>query len=73
MSKRHKLTIFNQNGEIEGADGKKGEEGDGYVPKTNAYFEEIRYFVDCVLAGKPCDKVKPDELKTVLALIDQLA
>lgn len=68
-----KLTIFNQNGEIEGADGKKGEEGDGYVPKTNAYFEEIRYFVDCVLAGKPCDKVKPDELKTVLALIDQLA
>lgn len=68
-----KLTIFKQNGETEGLDDAKAEEGDGYVPKTNAYWAEIRYFTDCVLAGKPADKVKPEELKTVLDLIAQLA
>ena len=67
-----KLTIFHNNGDIEGLDD-NNVEGDGYVPATNAYYNEIRYFVDCVLAGKPCDKVKPEELETVLDLIDQLA
>lgn len=67
-----KLTIFHKNGEIEGLDD-NNVEGDGYVPATNAYYNEIRYFVDCVLAGKPCDKIKPEELETVLDLIDQLA
>lgn len=68
-----KLTIFKQDGEVIGLDDKKEDDGDGYVPKTNAYFEEIRYFVDCVKAGVPCDKVKAEELKTVLDLIAQLA
>lgn len=67
-----KLTIFHNNGDIEGLDD-NNVEGDGYVPATNAYYNEIRYFVDCVLAGKPCNKVKPEELETVLDLIDQLA
>lgn len=67
-----KLTIFHKSGEIEGLDD-NNVEGDGYVPATNAYYNEIRYFVDCVLAGKPCDKIKPEELETVLDLIDQLA
>ena len=68
-----KLTIFNENGDVTGLDDGKVEEGDGYVPKTNAYFEEIRYFVDCVKAGVPCDKVKAEELENVLDLIGQLA
>ena len=68
-----KLTIFKQDGETIGLDDTNAEGGDGYVPKTNAYFEEIRYFVDCVKAGVPCDKVKAEELKTVLDLIAQLA
>jgi len=68
-----KLTIFKQDGETIGLDDQKPEDGDGYVPKTNAYFEEIRYFVDCVKAGVPCDKVKAEELKLVLELIEQLA
>lgn len=67
-----KLTIFHQNDEAETLDEKK-DSGDGYVPKTNAYYEEIRYFVNCVRDGKPCDKVKPEELKTVLELIEQLS
>ena len=33
------------------------------------YANEIRYFADCVLQGVPCDKVKAEELETVLDLI----
>lgn len=42
------------------------------LPKSNAYYNEIRYFVDCVLEGKPCEKVKAEELHTVLELIEKL-
>ena len=66
------LTIYKTDGETINMND-ENTDGDGYVPKTNAYFEEIRYFVDCVKAGVPCDKVKAEELKTVLNLIDQLA
>ena len=66
------LTIYQKDGETINMND-ENTDGDGYVPKTNAYFEEIRYFVDCVKAGVPCDKVKAEELKTVLNLIDQLA
>lgn len=34
------------------------------------YANEIRYFTDCVLAGKPADRVKPEELETVIDLLD---
>lgn len=33
------------------------------------YAREIRYFADCVKAGVPADRVKPQELETVLRLI----
>ncbi len=68
-----KLTIFNRNGSMETPNEIQSQAGDGYVPKTNAYLEEIRYFVECVRAGVPCDKVKAEELKLVLELIAQLA
>ncbi len=35
------------------------------------YAREIRYFVDCVKTGSPADRVKPEELETVLRLISQ--
>ena len=34
------------------------------------YANEIRYFTDCVLAGKNADKVKPQELATVINILD---
>lgn len=68
-----KLTIFHQNGETETLDDASAGDGDGYVPQSDAYYEEIRYFADCVKAGVPCDRVKPGELKTVLELIERLA
>ena len=40
------------------------------APGKNAYVNEVRYFVDCVLAGKPCDLVKPEELIHVLETIE---
>lgn len=39
---------------------------------SDAYFNEIRYFADCVLAAKPCDKVKPQELIDVLEMIETI-
>ena len=65
------LTVYKEGGETINMND-ENTDGDGYVPKTNAYFEEIRYFADCVKAGVPCDKVKPEELKTVLELIEKL-
>ena len=47
-------------------------EGDGYAPKTNAYGNEIRYFADCVLNDRFPDKVKPEELKTVISVLNSL-
>ena len=54
------------------ADEPTGEENGINLPKTNAYYNEIRYFTDCVLAEKDCDRVKPEELKEVLRLIRKL-
>ena len=42
------------------------------LPATNGYFNEIRYFTDCVLAGRDCDKVQAWELECVLDLIDKI-
>ena len=68
-----KLTIYHQSGERETlADEADAPENGINLPSSNGYYNEIRYFVDCVLAGKPCDRVKPEELETVLDLIDSL-
>ena len=43
------------------------------LPATNGYFNEIRYFTDCVLAGKDCERVKLEELECVLDLIAEIS
>lgn len=40
------------------------------LPDLGPYANEIRYFTDCVLAGKPADKIKPSELEEVIRLLD---
>lgn len=47
-----------------------GDTGDISLPQTNAYANELEYFADCVRNNRNPDKVKPDELKTVIELID---
>ena len=38
----------------------------------DAYYNEIRYFADCVLSGKDCDRIKPGELECVLDVIGRI-
>lgn len=66
------LTTYLENGDTHTLAPETGAENGLDLPDCDAYYNEIRYFTDCVLAGKPCDKVKPEELKTVLRLIDRL-
>ena len=36
------------------------------------YTREIRYFTDCVKAGVPADRIRPEELLTVLRLLKDI-
>lgn len=42
------------------------------LPTTDAYANEIRYFADCVLANRPADKVKLEELLRVIDILNGL-
>lgn len=42
------------------------------LPTSDAYTNEIRYFTDCVLNQKQVDKVQPDQLKTVIDILNAL-
>jgi len=65
------LTVFEKDGETLTL-GKDQEQNAGLeIPKSNAYGNEIRYFTDCVKQAKPVEKVKQEELETVLELLKQ--
>lgn len=42
------------------------------LPTSDAYANEIAYFLDCVIADKMPDKVKPDELEQVINILKTL-
>ncbi len=67
-----KLTIYHQDNTSETLEEEVANANGINLPNSNAYFNEIRYFTDCVLEGKKADKIKPDELLTVLDLIEKL-
>ncbi len=68
-----KLTVYEQNGKvIENAAAGPEKSGVINLPTTNAYANEIRYFTDCVLRDEPADKVKPEQLETVIRLLHRL-
>lgn len=46
--------------------------GNDGIPQRDAYANEIRYFKDCVLTGKAPDKIKPQELETVIRILNDL-
>ena len=50
----------------------EGETGGIELPKSNAYANEIRYFTDCVKAGTKPEKVKPEQLETVIDILKSL-
>ena len=66
------MMTYHQNGEVETLEPEQANSNGINLPDSNAYYNEIRYFVDCVVRGEPCDRVKAGELSDVLELIDQL-
>ena len=71
--KAHVLTIHHANGKKEVLDAEAPVSVRGVALKsTDAYYNELRYFTDCVLAQKPCDLVRPGELEAVLDIIDEI-
>lgn len=42
------------------------------LPTTDAYGEEIRYFADCVRKGVQADRVQPEELESVIDILNSL-
>ncbi|MBQ8740920.1 MAG: Gfo/Idh/MocA family oxidoreductase [Clostridia bacterium] len=49
-----------------------GDTGEINLPKSGAYAEEIAYFVDSVKENTPASKVKPEELETVIDILNSL-
>ncbi len=67
------LTAYLDNGEQVTLDGNEAtNSGVIDLPTTDAYGNEIRYFTDCVLHNKPVEKVKADELETVLHYLHKI-
>ena len=61
------LKIYTLDGKVlDFANEATGDTGEINLPKSDAYFNEIRYFADCVKRGEAPDKVKPEELETVI-------
>lgn len=69
-----KLTIHTYDDilEFKGLGKSADNDDDGYTPKTNAYGNEIRYFADCVINDRFPDKVRPEELKTVINILKSI-
>ena len=57
---------------IDWSTGESGEMGAINLPQTDAYANEIRYFVDCVKNNCLPEKIKMDELQTVIQLLQSL-
>lgn len=66
-----KLNVYLDDGTSFGDSDEKSEEKTDTLdlPKTNAYANELRYFADCVINNNPCDKVKSQELETVIKIL----
>lgn len=65
-----KMTVYRENNTpvIVGDESDEGK--DITEVGANAYLNEIRYFTDCILAGKPCDRIRAQELVDVLEMIE---
>lgn len=63
------LTVYEVDGKTFTVNADGGETGGIELPPTNAYANEIRYFADCVKAGRDADRVKEEELETVVKIL----
>lgn len=67
------LKVYEVGGKIYSLDeATSGDMGEINLPKSDAYANEIRYFSDCVKHHRPADRVKAEELETVIHLLNRL-
>ncbi|MBQ6717785.1 MAG: Gfo/Idh/MocA family oxidoreductase [Clostridia bacterium] len=67
------LKIYERGGNVlDLAQAESGDTGAINLPKSGAYAEEIVYFANCVKANKATSKVKPEELETVIDILNSL-
>ena len=67
------LKIYENNGNVVSLEeAATGDTGEINLPKSGAYAEEIAYFADCVANNKTPEKVKPNELETVIEILNNL-
>lgn len=69
-----KLVIYENNGTI--IDTSETQTESVSITNLNTldpFADEIRYFTDCVKAGKTADKIKPEELEAVLDFVTKLS
>jgi len=67
------LVVYESNGNIINLDEvAEGDTGEINLPKSDAYANEIIYFVDCVKNNRPVEKVKPAELEAVIDILKSL-
>lgn len=50
----------------------EGDTGNINLPKSDAYANEIHYFADCIINDTPIEKIKPEELRCVLNILNNL-
>lgn len=68
-----KMMIFGRDDlKIDLSEEAEGDTGNINLPKSNAYANEIHYFADCVANNKPVEKVKAEELRCVLNILNSL-
>lgn len=42
------------------------------VPPTGVYLEELEHFTDCIRSNRPSDRVREDEILTVVEILEQI-
>ncbi|MBO7179073.1 MAG: Gfo/Idh/MocA family oxidoreductase [Clostridia bacterium] len=68
-----KMMIYLRDDEkIDLSESAEGDTGDINLPKSDAYANEIKYFLDCVVNDKEVEKVKDHELLSVLKILNSL-
>jgi len=71
VNKDGKLVIYEKDvGTVDVSNDGNKESGAINLPQTDAYYEEIKYFVDCVLKNKKPEIIKPEELETILDILE---
>ena len=64
------LKVYEENGNVLESSPQTGLENGINLLSSDAYYNEIRYFADCVLNDEPVSILSKEELKTVIDILD---